>query len=351
MAKNYRSLTESVRSRINPESLILEKAFTDELSSVSYSDVLVYIRYAMKGVESTYTQKSIDAGENAKDHLKKSLSDVAYRYQGSVMTNTHIKGHSDIDLLIISDKFYTWDSYETKKILESADRRSTFQQSSIQKLETEVNNSAYTGNAIEDLRQLRLACEQVLSTQYTKCDVTKGKAIKITNLGLKRDVDVVVSNWYDDVRSIIYNKGENRGIQIYNKDTNSKESPDYPFVSIERINQRGAETQGRLKKMIRFLKNVKADSTLKIELSSFDINAICYDINPAIYRTQTFTQLVPTVFNQLKSICTDKSHSDEIASVDEREYIFRGQDQKLEYLKLLYAEVIGIYGDLSGTQL
>lgn len=106
MAKNYRQLTESIRGRINPENFVLNKSFSDELATISYSDVLTYIRIAMKGVEPEYTQKSKDAGERVKEHLSKELRDVTFKYQGSVMTDTHIKGYSDIDLLTICEKFY-----------------------------------------------------------------------------------------------------------------------------------------------------------------------------------------------------------------------------------------------------
>ena len=76
MAKNYRLLTESIRTRINPDNLSIQKSFSDELSTISYSDVLTFIRVAMKGVEPEYTQKSRDAGERVKEHLSK-LKDVS----------------------------------------------------------------------------------------------------------------------------------------------------------------------------------------------------------------------------------------------------------------------------------
>ena len=67
-----------------------------------------------------------------------------------------------------------------------------------------------------------------------------------------------------------------RGVAIYNKKTNSTEPSSCPFLAIENINNRSAVTNGRLKQMIRFLKNVRSDSDVKIELTSFEINAICY---------------------------------------------------------------------------
>ncbi len=346
MNKNYRQLSESVKARLNPDSIILNKVFTDELATVSYSDVLVYIRLAMKGVEPEYTQRSRDAGEKVKDHLSKELKDVTFRYQGSVMTDTHIKGHSDIDLLTICDKFYSYDSSGISDILNNVERKSKFYTSTINKMESVFNSSSYTGDSLQDLKKLRLDSERILNNVYSICDIKKPKSIKIKNLSLNREVDIVIANWYDDVRSIINDKGDNRGIQIYNKDTHSRESADYPFISINRINQRSSETNGRLKKMIRFLKNLKAASDHDIDLSSFDINAICFDIDVAKYKNLSFIELVPVVYNQLKSICTDQTKADEIVSVDEREYIFRYNSKKLNNVKSILGEVEGIYLDL-----
>lgn len=349
MAKNYKQLTESIKGRINPENFILKRTFSDELGTISYSEVLTYIRFAMKGVEPEYTQKSYDAGERVKEHLSKKLSDVVFQYQGSVMTNTHIKGYSDIDLLTISDKFYTYDAPKIKQILESLEQKNRFGQASIQKMLKEVNSSPYEGNTLQDLRQLRIDNELILDDVYDICDTTKPKSIKIKNQSLNREVDVVISNWYDDVTSVINDKGEYRGIQVYNKETNSKGNADFPFLSIKRINEKNSETNGRLKRMIRFLKNIKANSNQEIDLSSFDINAICYDIKVMKYQTFSFYELVPVMYNQLKEICTSQVKSDSIISVDGREYIFKYNQKKLDNLKLLLSEVEGIFIDLRNS--
>ncbi|HMU03624.1 MAG TPA: nucleotidyltransferase domain-containing protein [Saprospiraceae bacterium] len=349
MAKNYKQLTESIKGRINPENFILKRTFSDELGTISYSEVLTYIRFAMKGAEPEYTQKSYDAGERVKEHLSKKLSDVVFQYQGSVMTNTHIKGYSDIDLLTISDKFYTYDAPKIKQILESLEQKNRFGQASIQKMLKEVNSSPYEGNTLQDLRQLRIDNELILDDVYDICDTTKPKSIKIKNQSLNREVDVVISNWYDDVTSVINDKGEYRGIQVYNKETNSKGNADFPFLSIKRINEKNSETNGRLKRMIRFLKNIKANSNQEIDLSSFDINAICYDIKVMKYQTFSFYELVPVMYNQLKEICTSQVKSDSIISVDGREYIFKYNQKKLDNLKLLLSEVEGIFIDLRNS--
>lgn len=349
MPKNYRQLSESIRERLNPEHHPITKSFSDELATISYNDVLVFIRTAMKGVDPEYTQKSRDAGERVKEHLSKELKDVTFKYQGSVMTDTHLKGYSDIDLLTISEKFYQADNYNIKQLLENSERRAKFYQSSIEKMQKEINASTYQGNALDDLRTNRLDSERILKDVYTACNTSKPKSIKIKNLSLNREVDIVIANWYDDITSVINDKGDLRGIQIYNKDTHSRGSADYPFISINRINERSSETNGRLKKMIRFVKNAKNFSDHEIELSSFDINAVCYDIAVSKYKEMPFYSLVEIIYNQLKSICSSKEHSDSVISVDGREYIFRGNANKVQNLQTILVEVESIYLDYKNS--
>jgi len=262
------------------------------------------------------------------------------------MTNTHIKGASDIDLLTICDKFYSWDICAVNKILNTPAERIKYYPFQISKLEKEVNVSSYSGIPEEALRKICLDSENILRNIYTQIDTSKGKSIKIRNLSLKRDVDIVTASWYDNVSSILNDKGDYRGIQVYDKNENKRCPVDYPFLSIKRINERGSETNDRLKKMIRFLKNLKADSSQNIELSSFDINAICYDIDTAKYINQSYYELVYTIYLQLDSICKNKNHSDRIVSADGKEYIFRNNENKLSNLKKLMTELTTVFVDL-----
>jgi len=350
MNHNYRQLTENIRTRINPENIILSKTYRDDLSGISYNDALVFVRTAMKAVESEYTLKSKQAGERVKDHLS-NLESISFEYQGSVMTNTHIKGYSDIDLLTISGKFYQTDRSRIDQLLESSEQIAKFSTSSVSKLKSEISAPFYQGNALDDLRNLRMDCENTLETIYSICDRTKPKSIKIKNLNLNREVDIVIANWYDDVTSIINDKQLYRGIQVYNKETHTRGEADFPFLSIKRINERGDETKGRIKKMIRFIKNIKYLSNKDIELSSFDINAICYDISVEKYRYATYLQLVPIIYYQIKSLCEDKNHSDNLVSVDGREWIFRYDSTKLDNLKLVFKEIISLIADMPANSL
>ncbi len=303
----------------------------------------------MNGVNPTYTQKSKLAGEYVKDHLVAGgLKNVTFEYQGSVMTNTHIKGTSDIDLLAISDKFYSRSIFEVNTILSDNNIQNKYYPSQIERLALEQGRPYYSGSEA-DLAKLRYDSEAILTDVYSVIEKRKPKSIKITNTNLKRDVDIVIANWYDDIRSIVNGKGGYRGIQIYHKDKNTVGTPDYPFLSIERINAKSSETGGRLKKMIRFLKNVKAKSSLGIDLNSFEFNAITYDIAKEKYSGLAYYELVYIIYQQIRSLCSSQIISDSLQSVDESEYIFRNKPDKLESLKTLLIEIESIYYDLNSA--
>lgn len=350
--KDYGALIESVQNRQNPDkTYLIERKLFSAISDVT-NNVQKYIKIAMNEVDSTYTQRSKEAGERVKDHLQKELTNVTYKYQGSVMTNTHIKGYSDIDLLAICENFYTLDRQKIKETLNSIVKREDYYKFQIEKLEeVERNFTPYLGDSLEDLRQLRLNNERILQGVYSICNISKAKSIEITNKSLNRDVDIVTACWYDDIQSIINDKGDFRAIQIYDKEKNVKISPDSPFLSVKRINERGSETQGRIKKMIRFLKTIKADSKQNIDISSFDINAICYSINPNEYIDSNYIMLVAVLYNKFHLICTDQNHADSIMSVDGRDPIFRDKPQKIVALKKLNSELIDIISELANKNL
>lgn len=341
---NYNSRIDKLKSRYNPDKTQL---FENRVSSETYGvigDTQKYVRMAMMSVDADYTAKSKQAGEAAKEHLKRELSNVEYRFQGSVMTDTHIKGSSDIDLLVLCTKFNHTDIDRVRREINSANNLTYSQLSNLQSYNNRF--SRYQGNCYEDLRQLRLDIERVMASHYTICDTSKPKSVKITNQNLHRDVDVVTSCWYDSYYYVVNGEDEtNRAISIYNKETNTDKGPDYPFLSISRINNRSAATNGRLKRIIRFLKNVRSDSDKEIDLTSFEINAICYDIPKSEYQDKEYKDLVNIVWSKMYHLWKD-GKTDDLKSVVGNEYIFKSKPEKVEALKLLEDEVWKIYQDL-----
>lgn len=342
---DYRSLINRIEDRYNPE--LITEARNRTISSLAGidRDVTKYVKLAMNEVDMFYTQKTLDAGESAKSSLQEGLPyQVDFRYQGSVMTRTHIRGVSDIDLLTITKEFQDTDYTKAKEFLENNPYSYS---GDAARVRAWVNNFfRYTGDANGNLRHLRLDDERVLKSRYIVCDTTKPKAIRVTNQHYHRDIDVVVASWHD---SLDYIKGlgdPHRGIYIYDKDSNRRLGPDFPFLSIDRINTRSSYTEGRLKKMIRFLKNVKADSELSIDLSSFDINAICYDINVNEYKDLYYLDLVRVMWFKLFALCCKETEANNLKSVDGTEYIFRDKPSKMESLRRLRDEVYKIYNEI-----
>lgn len=340
---DYRNLIERIQGRYNPEyNRDVQNRSIQDLTGID-RDIAKYVKLAMNEVDEYYTQKTLEAGENAKTHLRENLrSSVDFEYQGSVMTRTHIRGASDIDLLTITRKFNDTDYSKAVDFVKT--NSYGFGLDKVRSWLYYFN--AYTGNTNADLRELRLDDERVLRMKYSQCDTSKPKSIKITNLHLHRDVDVVVASWHDSLNYIRGFGDEYRGVQIYDKDKDSRLGPDFPFLSIKRINDRSSETGGRLKKMIRFLKNVRTDSDKVIDLTSFEINAICYDIPVSYYQDAYYLDLVRILWLKLYRLCTNQSKADNLVSVDGTEYVFRDKPERLEQLKKLRNEVFTIYNEL-----
>lgn len=352
MSKDYRSLVSQLQQRMNPDNYsdirLYGETVNKEFLGVAGSKVLEYVKRSMQGVAKDYTDKSLEAGTNVKNHLKEVLSAVDYEYQGSVMTNTHIKGNSDIDLLVLCDKFYYADNAFVEKQFNNALNSYTLNTYQVDRLRSHVANvGSYEGNSSQDLRNIRLKSEGQMKTVYSICDTSKSKCIAITNQSLHRDVDIVVAAWHKTYEGIRDSVTKKNSIRIYDKDQNDVGRVESPFVSIERINTKDSAVYGRLKRMIRFVKTLKYDSKDEIDLSSFEINAICYNIYVNKYSGKTFYDLVPILAQEFAKIITDTNYRNDIVSVDGSEYIFRGKEGKIGPLGQMYLEIDGLLKDLN----
>lgn len=333
-----------INNRYNPDSSESVKQRMSIGDSVYDKDVARYVMRAMKAVDEEYTKRTKAAGEAVKQHLKESLTNVSYEYQGSVMTDTHIRGASDIDLLVLCEKFVGTDILKVREELAKTWKYNSYQLDRLCRFDNSF--SQYEGNSSLDMAFLRTQIENIMSRTYTICDISKPKAVKITNQNFHRDVDIVTSSWFQSLDYVLDGMPDNkRGIKIYNKSTRDSEGPDYPFLSISRINQRSSDTNGRLKKMIRFLKNVRTDSEKNIPLTSFEINAICYSIPVQDYAEKEYKELVHILWSTMFHLWND-GKQDELKSVVGDEYIFKDKPEKLEALKMLEDEVYKINKDL-----
>lgn len=319
MSKTLQEKIGSVLMRRNPDGVVTTESFAlDEADDVSK-----YVHLAMEAVDAESTKKSKDAAASVKNLLTQSVSKVSFQYQGSIMTDTHIKGASDIDLLILPEQFFGWDKSGVEDSLQSPECKK-YSNLQLSRLEAALKTEPYKGDPIADLRYLRDACESILSKSYDECDSSKAKSIKIYNKHYNRNVDIVVASWFDDAISFANNRELTyRGIQLYNCDTNTREAVDRPFLSAKLINERSSCTGGRLKKMIRLLKTLKAESGKEMSFSSFDIYAICYAMNPSQYANLSYIDLVPALTKHFLAVLSGSMSMNGLRSVDGSEVIFK----------------------------
>lgn len=212
----------------------------------------------MRPIDKKYNDITLQASENVRTHLERELRlhfDRDYRTQGSVICGTNIQLHSDIDLLNIIARYH-------------------YLQPSL------PNPNPYTESDPQmDIEQLREQTTKIMKATYDKVDVTGAKSIWIYNKNLRRKVDIVFAYWYNSAQ---YNENRSeyyRGVQLYDFPSHVRQDPDYPFAHIQNVNWKGERTNDGSRRGIRLLKNLKADSDQKIDLSSFQLTTIVHSID------------------------------------------------------------------------
>jgi len=347
MVKNYDDLIKRMIMRTNPDGIneeeLINEDFRNELQKAQGNKVAEYVKRAMRGVEEAYTNRTFEAGNKVMTHLKKNREHLDFKYQGSVPTNTHIKGYSDIDLVQISNEFYSHEKKEN--FLEAYNTH--YLTSTKNRLAEVINGTPYMYNADDTLKKIREEAENILVPIYNSVDITKSKSIEVELTNPKRTVDVVTASWYKSVNAVVNDEKEEQGIQIYDKDKNKRLPVDFPFLKIKLVNKKDSTVNGRLKRMIRFLKVLKADADTDIALSSFDISSICYAINIDAYKNMNYLELVTVLYLQLRKLSTEEDYRNRLMSIDGTEPIFKGKPEKVESLKLILTEVEGVFTELN----
>jgi hypothetical protein len=222
-----------------------------------------YVLGAMQAVDPEYTKNSYDEGDRVQRQLRDALEgeiSVEFRYQGSVMLDIHIRGISDIDMLVLRDDFHTYDTTG------AAARAGLYR-------------NPIPDTPISRLWRLRARCESILTDAYPAADVdTSGaKSIMLSGGSFRHKIDVVPSHWHDTASYQLSSLEHDRGVRILVKDENIT-AHNLPFVHMKRINDKDIGTLGGTKKAIRLLKNLKNDSDYSslISLSSYDIASLVW---------------------------------------------------------------------------
>lgn len=217
-----------------------------------------YALGAMQEVGHKYTSVCMDTAERVGKQLQNKLSmPVTFRLQGSVPLNVHIRAVSDVDLLTLDDRMFTYDR--------NGQKANWYPSTSLSSLGV--------------LKELRLEAEKVLVSAYpaVRVDCTGRKAISLSGGSLARPVDVVPSHWHNTATYQATSADHERGVTILDKSV-PMTLDNLPFLHIKKVHDRDLQCCAGLKKAIRLVKSVKSDSENpeSTKLPSFDIAALLY---------------------------------------------------------------------------
>lgn len=263
MPRNIDERLARLRSRrMDSQNIVLNsQGFGEAYEKRSTSKSTRYALGAMQEVDPRSTQISYDEAKKVESNLQAGLETEGiypdFRLQGSVPLNVHIRGVSDVDLLILDGRYLSREHCEGGYL----------------------NYLPYTGKGtlVDDVLYLRLKSEDVLKRRFwgATVDTTPAKSIQLSNGGFRRNVDVVPANWLDTTNYQMSYDEAQRGVQIVNKYTRQHIS-NYPFTYISKIISKSQKTNDGARMGIRLAKSVKNDADAEIALSSYDIGSLIY---------------------------------------------------------------------------
>ncbi|MGP3725829.1 hypothetical protein [Cereibacter sphaeroides] len=263
MARSLDERLARLRSRrMDAQNTILgSQGFGEAYEKRTSNKATRYALGAMQEVDPRSTQISLEEAEkverNLTDGLKAENLYPDFRLQGSVPLNVHIRGASDVDLLVIEGVYVRIEAC----------------QGSLKSYSPYLGR----GTLVDDVLYLRSKSENVLERRFwgATVDKTPAKSIQLSDGGFRRKVDVVPANWLDTSGYQQTLDEAKRGVQIVNKYTREHIS-NYPFVYIAEIKSKALQTNEGARMGIRLAKNIKNDAEADIGLSSYDIGSLIY---------------------------------------------------------------------------
>jgi hypothetical protein len=297
---------------------------------ISEDDAVKYAIGAMQPIDTEYTDSTYQEGNRVKEQLNKSLNTPAravaeFEYQGSVTNNTHIRAHSDIDLLTLHAQFYTIQPPARPLI-------------------------PYDGDVLADLRNLRASSTQVLKAAYPTVTVNDapGKAITLEGGSLRRRIDVVISNWWNTVEYQTSGLAIHRGVQVFDSKADTR-IENRPFLHNAKIDERDRLVGGNVRKAARLLKSLKYDADTKVNISSYDITSIAYRIPNELMSPVHGAELllVENIRVFLSLLLEDGALRASLKVPNEMRHIFTSEGASVEGLNQLYKETQELVNDIN----
>jgi hypothetical protein len=269
----------------------------------------------MQPIDPEYTKNSYKESDRIQNQLTTPLLEkgvpVSYEHQGSVTNNTHIKAHSDIDILVVHGHFYSLEPPQVPQI-------------------------PYLGDPIEDLKNLRSFCIEIIKSKFPEVNVdTSGsKSVPLAGGSLKRKIDLVFCNWWDTNDYHHTRVKYNRGIHILDI-ANLIRIENKPFLHNQRLEEKDRSSNGNAKKLIRLLKSLIYDSELKNNLSSYDVAGTIYNMpSPLeVYGVGQELQLIQECSKYLHQLINDEVFRNGIEVPNGTRKVYGSNGGTLEQLK------------------
>ncbi|NNB51439.1 hypothetical protein [Pseudomonas fragi] len=296
--------------------------------SLQESDGVKYAIGAMTAVEQKYTEISIKEGERVAASLARDLDGQEFkvdtRLQGSVGLDVHIKGYSDVDMLVlVKDTILV----QTPQIVPN---------SYIDALDQRPMPSI--------VGDLRARAEIILTNNFPKVDVNVNgaKSISLEGGSLARKVDIVPAAWYHTVDFQSSRLDHHIAVKIYNKHESSL-FVNYPFLNRKKINDADDMVDGNLKRIVRLMKTLQSDAVGQAKesiknINSFDVLSIAYDMRSQLF-IPSYRQLglVEILRARLEYLLEDEAYRKNMDTPDLTRKVF-DNDNKLEALAWLFID-------------
>lgn len=287
---------------------------------------------ATEPIEEKYTNQTFEQGDRVRDQLKENLSasySSEFEYQGSVTSDTHVRYHSDIDLLVLSGVFTTYPASHP------------------------LSNPVSDEVVADSLMSMRGDAIKILSTQFPRAiiDDSGTKAVAISGGSLTRDIDVVFCNWWNTQAYLDNKVRANRGIQVLNAGS-SKRIGNMPFLHNWHINDKDNRVEGGLRKAIRLLKNLKYDKEPEAKISSYDIAAIAFRMADADLTVApgSYLKLARNVSNYLNKLISDTALRESLFVPNGTRKIFGDEGANLTALREITVELDSLLGEISSSE-
>lgn len=344
--KSLKDRRQGVDVRMAFESTARDSIGFDLRSKENYENLresssIKYTIGAMAPVEKRSTEISIKEGKRIADSLIKSLKEyninATSRLQGSVALDIHIKGHSDVDMLIIITDTET---------------------SELPRVYPQLHIPATDKRTMEDIvKDLRLTSEIILPKNFPQVNINNNgnKAIALEGGSLQRKVDIVPSCWYNTRMYQQTKLEKDRGIKIYLK-TDHELLANLPFLHIDLISNKDTLYSGNLRNCIRLMKNMVADmpdykKRIAKKLSSYDLASIAYHMNEKLSLPYEMRiGLVEQIKEHLNHLSTNSYQRNILHVPDKSRIIFNNED-KVKALEIIKEEfndlATSIFNDLS----